>query len=166
MTGLLLIAVVGLWIGVVWHVSRWATRSIRIVSVRIFARALTFAALVTCPMVDEIVGGVQFRKLCEREAVLKIDAAKVRGRTLKQIAAQSFPANTLLRIEEWRNSFVDTTSGEELASFGWLRVSGGWFIRTLGISEGNAPLLIHPATCWPVMHGRLSQTFQFTLIKE
>ena len=166
MTGFLLIATLALWTIAAWLASGWVVKSLRANWLKVCTRLLVFSGLMICLVVDEIVGGLQFKSLCEREAVLKVSAEKVRGRTLKQISLQSFPVDTILRIEQWRNSFVDATSGEEMASFSWLRTSGGWFIRTLGISEGDAPLLIHPSTCWPVMQGRLSETYQFTLIKD
>jgi hypothetical protein len=166
MTGVLLIAAAGVWALLAWRFSGWATRLASTKGLKWLIRLLAFAALLICPLADEIVGGFQFKSICDREAVLKIDPERVRGRTLKQIATQSFRADTVLRTEEWRNSFVDATTGEELASFKWLRMSGGWFIQVLGISEGNAPLSINPATCWPVIQGSLSEKYQFTLIKN
>ena len=140
MTGILLLIVVGAWLWVCIVIARGLMRRLGTNPWRWLLGPVVFATLLIAPVADEIVGGIQFKAMCEREAVLKIDAEKVRGRTLKQVGVQSFPANTVLRIERWQNSFVEAKSGEEMASYVWLRASGGWLIRALQISEGNAPL--------------------------
>jgi hypothetical protein len=165
MSGIFFLAVIGLWLWVCGTAARALMKRITVTPWRWLAGVGVFAVLFIAPVSDEIVGGFQFRALCKRDAVLTIDSAKVRGRTLRRTASQSSPHDTVLRIEQWRESFVDATSGEELASYSWLRVSGGWFIRALGISEGNAPLVISPADCDPV-RVRLDKAYEFTLINN
>ena len=127
---------------------------------------MIFVALLVAPLVDEIVGGYQFRSMCARDAVLKVDAEEVRGKLLKRSSLQSFPAGTLLPVERWAVWYVDPASNRELLRYNWLRVSGGLLIRTLGISQNNSPLTIDPSSCSPKLDGPLEAKYGFSLINN
>ena len=166
MTGIFLLVVVGLWLWVCFAVSRALMRRFRSKQWRWVIGLAVFVALLIAPVADEIVGGVQFRALCERDAVLTIDVAKVRGRTLKRLWVESFPANTVLRIRRVQYQLLDVSNGKEMGKYATLSVWGGWFVRALGISEGNAPLLINPASCDPIRHSRIDEEYGFVLIRD
>ena len=166
MTGILLLVVVALWLWFCVVLARALLRRLQARPWRLLVVPVVFAASFVAPVVDEILGGFQFRALCERDAVLQIDATNVRGRTVKRTWAESFPANTVLRIRRVQYRLVDASTGEELGNYVTLSVWGGWLIRVLGISEGNAPLLIHPASCDPVRYSRIDEQYGFVLIRN
>jgi hypothetical protein len=166
MIGIFFFTVLGLWLWVCLALARALMRRLGRRPWRYFVGLAAFIVLLVAPVADEIAGGMQFRALCEREAVLTIDAEKVRGRTLKRFGVKLPAVDAVVDIERWRESFVDAISGEELISFVWLRVSGGRFVRALHISEGNEPLLIHPSTCDPGRSVRWEKVYGFVLINE
>ena len=164
MSGLFLLAVVGLWVWLAFRISKvvssWVTQG----RWRWPVVVLLYVVLLPLPVADEIVGGFQFRALCAQDAVLTINAEKVKGRTVKRIGTRSDPGNTLLHMRRVQYRLIDFTTGEELGSYATLSVDGGAFIRALGISEGNAPLLINPSDCDPRTGVRLDRAYEFTLI--
>jgi hypothetical protein len=119
-------------------------------------------------VVDEIVGGYQFRALCRENAVLRIDAERIKGRTVRVVVA---PLNEILpgkaiAIYRSHESFRDTATNEEIASNEWYFAKGGWFIRMLGVSETNDPITFVPSACYPSL-GRqeIAEAYGFALIK-
>ena len=166
MTGILLLAVVGLWVALIWALTRWITRRITSKNLR-WLTGTAFVLLVTpLPVADEIVGGFQFRALCRDGATLKIDPQKARGRTVRIVIAPSneLLPSTAIPIYHSHNSFQDVATGEEIAQYDDYFAKGGWFIHTLGISEGNAPLVIGNSGCIPHNAGTFPKQFGMILI--
>ena len=166
MTGILLLVVVGLWLLACIAITLALMRRLGTRPWRWLVGPVVFAALLIAPVADEILGGIQFKAMCERQAVLKIDAEKVRGRTLKRLWVESFPANTVLRVRRVTYQLLDVGNGEEVGKYATLSVGGGWLIRTLGISEGNAPLLINPMSCDPIRHSRVDEEYGFVFVRN
>jgi hypothetical protein len=168
MTGLLLIAVVAGWLFVAWWIAKKATAKITASGKKTALRVGITALLMALPLTDEIVGGFQFRALCSEGAVLKIDAEKIRGRTVRLVIDPPSNAEVLpgkaLKISHSYFRFLDISSGEELASYHQYLVNGGWLIRSLGISGNNSPLIISPSACSPRNRGTLDKQYNFTLI--
>ena len=109
--------------------------------------ALVVVLLLTSLVADEIVGGFQFRSLCEKNAVLKINVEKIKG---KRIKSSGEPYNEILkgtavRIHHTRNVYRDVETNEELASYSSYTAKGGWFIRTIGFSDSTPPLTFSSA---------------------
>lgn len=166
MTGLFLLAVVGLWVWVSLGITRAVLRRVPSPPWRWLVAPTLFTTLLTLPLVDEIVGGFQFRALCEKGAVLKIDTNMVRGKTIRlviQPSNQVLP-DQALRILRSRYSYQVAETGLEVASLETYEVGGGWFIRTLGISNNNSPLTIGSPACSPPDRGLLDKKYEFTLI--
>ncbi len=164
MIGLLFLAGLCLWVWVCFIAARALVRRLPAKPWRPLVGLVAFAALFVAPVADEIVGGIQFRAMCEREAVLTIDAAKVRGRTLKEDTAWSLSDNTVLRVMRFRHAFIDPKTGEDLGSYVSLTTGGGWLFRSLGLP--GKPMLFYPSACWPEFRGKLDETYQFSLIKD
>jgi len=168
MTGIFLLIVVGLWI--------WACVAItHLVLRRIDARwwrwplaLVVFGLLLVVPVIDEIIGGFQFRSLCEKGAVLTIDAEKTSGKTVRVVIEPSneVVAGQALRTLRSHYSYQAVGNGEEVASYDTYAVNGGWFIRALGISESSSPLLIGAPYCGPPKEGSMDKTYGFTLTNK
>lgn len=131
-------------------------------------RALVFLGLLPLPLTDEIVGKIQFDRLCQENSTIQVDRAKATGKTVYldsppdiQIQGTWVP----IRLQHWR--YVDATTREPVVSYNILHAKGGRFIRALGISEGNAPLLFH-GYCEPgdsVYSRTLFDTYGITYIE-
>lgn len=165
MTGLLLLAVVGLWVWACVAITRVVLRQVKSPPSRWLGAPTLFTALLILPLVDEIVGGFQFRALCEKGAVLKIDAEKAKGRTVRVVIQ---PSNEVVPGQALRTlhshlSYRIVDSEEEIARYDTYVVNGGWFIRALGISETNSPLLIGAPYCGPPNEGLMDKTYGFIL---
>lgn len=152
MTGFLLLGVVVLWLAIAALVTVFVFRKLRKQRFRLAIVAVLFVLLVPLPVIDEIAGGFQFAKLCEAARTIGVDEAKVRGRVvrLREIPHPQLPQYTdiprtsvphaLVPIREDSWEYIDQQSGEALFSYKTYAATGGWLIRVLGISEGNAPL--------------------------
>lgn len=169
MTGLFLIVVVFAWLVAVVFLTSWLMKrvSIKPSPVRMVVGLLIFVLLLPLPVADEIIGGYQFRELCRQGAVLRIDAEKARGQTVKLVIEPSneILPGTAITIYHSHLSFQNVNTGEEMASYDTYVAKGGWFIRMLGISEKNAPITIGLPSCSPSLgaHG-ISKVYEFTLI--
>lgn len=149
MAGLLSIALLIGWFFVAFLITRQATSGLKIGLARFGLMIPLFAVLMVLPVADELVGGFQFRALCREKAVLKIDAEKIRGKT---IWMASDPTNkdvghTAVRIYYTRVSYRDVTTQVELASNGYVVAMGGMLIRTLAGGQETTPMTIFPSTC-------------------
>lgn len=166
MTGILLLAVVGLWLALVGGLTRLITRQITSKNLRRLI-GTAFVLLVTpLPVADEIVGGFQFRALCQEGATLKIDPQKARGRAVRVVITPSneLLPSTAIPIRHSHTSFQDVATGEEIAQYDDYDAKGGWLIHSLGISEGNAPLVIGSSGCIPQNAGTFPKQFGMTLV--
>ena len=144
MSGLFFLAVVGLWIWFAFKTSKVVGSWIAQGRWRWPVVALLFVVLLPLPVADELVARPQIERLCREGAVLKIDEQKIKGRRVK---SSGEPSNadvpgTAIRVTFTRAVYRDENTGEELASMGYYVITGGWLIRTLGISESNSPLFV------------------------
>jgi hypothetical protein len=167
MTGLFLIVVVFAWLVAVVFLTSWLMKrvSIKPKSVRMVVGLLIFVLLLPLPVADEIVGGYQFRELCRQGAVLRIDAEKAKGRTVKVVIEPSneIIPGTAITIYHSHESYRDVATEEEIANLDRYTAKGGWFIRMLGISEKNAPITIGDPGCVPENWAVFPKHYGFTL---
>lgn len=149
MTGIFLIGVMGLWLVAALLITAFITRKLPRRLGTFLIRASLFVVLLAAPLADEIIGGFQFRALCRAEAVMKVDEKKAAGKKLKlKLSDGKTVSNTLVAVREQTWYYLDAQNGEVLVSYKTLHAKGGWLIRTLGISETNAPLTFDNA-CGP-----------------
>ena len=142
MTGILLLVVVGFWI---WASVQLTSLLLRRISSRMLRRVVApavFVALLVLPVLDEVIGRFQFRALCEDNAVLRINADEVKGKTVR---LEIKPSNEVL-LGQWlttyhtRIGFRDTDSDREIGSYSSYVVKGGScrkFYRFLMTAAGN-----------------------------
>ncbi len=148
MIGLLFLAAIGLWIWAAIQLTRLLLRNVSSRNWRRVIAPVIFGALIVLPVADEIIGGFQLRTLCKTNAVLKVDAEKIRG---KKVRVSTDPANkemdgTSVRIRYSRSFYHDAETNEELASSGRYVANGGWLIRTISTDNYIVPLTF-PSTC-------------------
>jgi hypothetical protein len=148
MIGLLFLGVVAAWVFASWWLAMRATGRLSRGGLRIAVVIAVTALLVPLPVADEIVGGFQFRALCAQDTLLKVDAEKIRGKTVR---VNSEPANmpvasTAVRILFSRALYRDVVTNEVLASSDRYVADGGWLMRLLMGEYGSTPLTF-PSTC-------------------
>ena len=165
MTGLLFFALIGLWMWACVAMTKAVTRRMRSRPWRWITAPVLLATLLVLPILDEIVGGFQFRALCEN-ATLKIDAEKARGKTVKVVIEPSNQVLHGLALKTYHShlSFRDAETDAEVAQYDRYSVEGGRLIRALGMSESNAPLTIGQPYCSPPERGLIDKKYGFRVI--
>ena len=154
MTGLLLIAVAVLWIAVVIWLVRKLGAFLPQRSWRKFALLGICLLLLPLPLFDEIVGGWQFAQVCKSHDKIRVDREKIEGAKVKGATSHGPSEAELVEIgswlpirhQEWK--YLYEVSGAPALEYDSFHATGGWLIRTLGISEHNAPLLFRDS-CYP-----------------
>lgn len=168
MAGLLFLMVVGLWVWAAVVLARWMSR--RFLSQRPWRRYASiglFMLILPLPVVDEIIGGFQFRALCEEGAKLKIDEKRILGKDVKLVVtpkdSPELIPHTAIPIFHYHYSYRDVYTDEEYAQYETYTAKGGVFIRALGISNNNSPLIIDdPAYCGQAV--LLHKQYQFNQV--
>lgn len=143
MTGIFLIIVILVWLGVAIWLSKLVTQRIEHSAVRWLISVLLFAVLMVAPVTDEIIGGYQFQELCQKDAFLNLKETAIRGQSViaEVKHVDELLTGTAIPIR-WTNFVYKKLNTDEiLASYSVYSAKGGWFIHMLKISEGNAPLL-------------------------
>ena len=141
MTGLFLLLVALIWLAVVIGLSTFVTRKLPMATWRIPSAMVVFVVLLPLPLIDEIVGGWQFERLCQENSAIQIDRVTAVGKTVYLADLPDVDiSGTWVHVVLHPRKFVDATTGELVVSFNDLIAVGGRFIQTLGISEGGVPL--------------------------
>jgi hypothetical protein len=153
MIGLLFLGLVGLWIWAVLKLSRWIGARVAGGRWRRPVAVVSLIALMVMPVADEIVGGFQFRALCDNDAKLAfyVDPASLKGKTVRAVAD---PLNQqveglLVKVLRSHSRYYDASDGKELLSYTRYDASGGLLIRTLTTDASIAPLTFK-SSCSPL----------------
>lgn len=153
MAGLIVWAIFGLWVWFVVKTSKAIGTRITPGRWRRPVTVLLFLMLLPLPVLDEIIGGFQFRALCEKNAKLKfnVDPATLKGKTIRSIAD---PLNrdvegTLVRIYYSHFSYRDVESDKELLNYTEYYAKGGLLVRTLSFDSNITPMTF-TFTCSPL----------------
>lgn len=133
MIGLYVLFLVVVWFVVVCVIVTVSVRKLPLGRWRAPVGLLAGAILFPLPMIDEIVGGIQFKRLCEDNAAIWVDRKSARGRVVfrADIPRQQIKGTWIPVVKtEWQ--FVDVKSGETVVSYstfdagpGFFRISGG-----------------------------------------
>jgi hypothetical protein len=153
MIGLLFLGLVGLWILAALMLSRWIGARVAGGRWRKPVAVASFIALLVLLLADEIIGGFQFRALCDREAklVFNVDPASLKGKTVRASAdpLDKKVRGTLVRITYTHSIYRDAEGGKELMSYTAYRAKGGWLIRALSFDDNMTPLTFK-SSCNPL----------------
>lgn len=149
MTGIYLLCVAAIWLAAVIWLSKIITQKLPMTTWRIPVAMLIFAALLPLPLIDEIVGGRQFERLCKDNSTIQVDRSTAVGTTVYFVPQTDVEIKgTWVRVVLQPRQFVDATTGTLVFSYSTLLAEGGRFIRMLGISEGGMPLTFN-GSCRP-----------------
>lgn len=165
MSGLLLLAVLALWLFVLARVTEFTVRGFPNRPWRHIVKGIIFVLLLPLPLIDEIVGGWQFARLCKEHDTIQIDRERARGKIVyfaEDPAIEIENTWTPVRQQPWR--FLDATTNAPVLSYEKFTAEGGILIRTLKISEGNAPFTF-AGYCLPGGRVNYTQLFEELGIK-
>lgn len=142
MTGLLVLALFGLWLWAVVKFSRWIGGQVTGGRWRWPVTAVLFVVLVPLPVLDELIANHQLDSLCRENAVMKIDETKIKGRSVRYSAE---PLNrkvsgVAIPVTFTRGMFRDGETNAVLGTHSRYVAKGGIFIRAMGASESDSPM--------------------------
>lgn len=165
MSGLIFLALAVGWFSVSFWIGRRLTGRVKTTGFRLSLMSLVVAVLLVLPVADEIIGGFQFRALCRENAILKIDAEKIKGKMIYMVSDPSIndTQGSAIPIHRTRVSYRDVGTHEELASSGFLVAMGGRLVSALAGGHQMSPLTIFPSTCSGPGNLPTSKKYQFTL---
>ena len=152
MSGIFLIAIVGLWVWLVFKFSRFIGKQVAGNRWGSLVTVLLFLVLLPLPVVDEIIGGFQFRALCAKNAsAFRVGVRDPQGRTTKVTVdpANQYLDSVAIPIRYSQDVYSDATTQERVVAVDQYVAEGGLLIRALGISENNSPLTIGRPACSP-----------------
>ena len=140
MSGIILLTVLALWFFIATKITGFLTSKIYLKIKGKWIYSMVFILVFIAPVMDEIIGGFQFRALCTPENLLIYDADKVRGKTVrfKDLPDYSI-TNKIIPIQVVQNQWIDTATNETLITRKIFYASGGWLSRFVGFPQGSPP---------------------------
>ena len=139
MGGLILVVVLGIWFLIVLALTSWIAKKLPQRWWKTPLSLLIFIVFLIAPVIDEIVGGWQFKRLCETNADIQVNKETAIGRTVYLAKVPDVEIKgTWVRVALQPRQFVDQTTGDIVVSYNSVIASGGLFKF---ISQGKAPLL-------------------------
>lgn len=164
MTGIFFFLILYLWVSTCIRVFSEFRKKATTKKAR-YINNLVFAFIILFPVLDEVIGAIQFTYICDTRAVLHINEAKIAGkRVYVEINPSHKRMNTAIPIYRTKQVYRDELTHEVLASFERFEARGGWLIRMLGISESNSPIIIPQPYCSPEKGVAISTTYNFTVL--
>lgn len=140
MSGLLLIAIVLLWFWVVIVIARVLTSRIEPVWIK---RPITFCLvtlIVPLPVADEIIGGMQFRALCNEQMKIAYGIGKLTNRTVfSQIRDETKLEGMAIPVHSYEQVFIDIKTHETLLTYQVFDADGGWLSRAINFNYVHKP---------------------------
>jgi hypothetical protein len=125
MGGLILFFVIGLWIALIVWLSKVIATRIPAARWRLPVGLLAFVVLVPLPVLDELVGGRQFERLCQENSTIQVNRATAVGRTVYLAKTPPFVINgTWVEVVLKPVRFVDATTGETVVSYNTCQPTG------------------------------------------
>lgn len=140
MSGLILLVVLSLWVTVVTALTGFFTQAMRVGLFRFVAQLLLFVVIFIAPVADEIIGGFQFRALCEVETVMRYDKEKLSNKkVMSQLLNEVHVDNIFTPVISQTWNYINIENQEILLSYKTLDSKGGWLSRLLGFQSLSSP---------------------------
>ncbi|ODS22970.1 hypothetical protein AB835_11240 [Candidatus Endobugula sertula] len=127
--------------------------------------SVIFIIVLILPIMDEIVGGWQFRSLCKENTIINVDRSTAVGKTVYLAKSSSINVeNSWVNIVYEPRIFVDIKTNESIISFNDLIADGGLLVHMVDFWEGRTPM-IFDASCVPINNQDLEILFKQLNIK-
>jgi len=161
MSGIFLVIIVTIWIIFIKWLTPKLVSKIKSARLKKAAGVIVFIFLFILPVIDEIIGGFQFRALCDRDSVATVNEEKVRNRIVyTQPAPTTYLSGYFLPIRKQHWSYVDPDTGEVVISWNEYIATGGLLIKKF--SEADRPFTFN-GYCYPhESHGTLFKKLNIT----
>jgi hypothetical protein len=146
-------------------ISKTLTTHLKPAWVKGLSALLLMAVLIPLPVADEIIGGWQFKRLCEKNGISEAKLAKAKGMTLNYKSSPfARTEGTLLNVTGQKIAYVEALQNVPIVEYTDYRSEGGWLINSLHISETHAPLIFE-SSCRIGYYTSLSDLLRLYQIK-
>jgi len=140
MGGLILIAILVGWFYLVKIISYAVVEQMAEGLKKTLVLTITFIILLTAPVMDEIIGGFQFRALCSGHNITVYDKDKLKNNVLIVAPVSNVSTSEyLVPVRQTDMVGRDAKTGEPLLEYTIYRASGGWLSRTVGFNNVYKP---------------------------
>lgn len=140
MAGLFLLAILSLWILICLLITRFIFKNTEKKYIKKIFIPIVFLLILTAPVMDEIIGGFQFRALCNKNSLLIFDEEKIKGKTvIYQRVRDNYIYQYLIPVLERNWSYKDISTGEIVISWKSYEAKGGWLSHFIGFPQGSPP---------------------------
>jgi len=97
------------------------------------------------PIADELIGRWQFKRLCEKEAVVWLNPDWESVRAVREVSPKSSTPvrGTVIPIRIQRAAYIDAETGQPFMTYNGVHTKGGLLLGTLGLGLGGI------TSCWP-----------------
>lgn len=167
MAGAVFVALLITWFYLAHRIARKLVSRVQSKQLRFLLMGFLVAGFSALLVIDEIIGGFQFRAICKKKAVLKIDEQKIKGKTIAVVVNPSHQdiSGAAISISHSRFGYFDTGTGEELASYSRIEAEGGKLVWLLAGGHPMPPLIPLSKTgnvCSLSDRSDLSKKYEFT----
>jgi hypothetical protein len=153
---------VGLWLTaavmICQRVPRWlgVTKYCKVLSV------LLFPVVLAAPVADEVIGRWQFKRLCDREAVVTLSPDWQNVKRAKRVSLpRSDVGGALIPIYSQGSEYVDADTGKTFMTYPHFYTYGGFLFGRLGLGLGGS------TSCQPRNHEAVLKQINFyELLKQ
>jgi hypothetical protein len=165
MGGLIVLVSLLTWIAVCVALAAWLVRRLRPKRYEGAVASLLFLVILILPVADELAARPKFEALCREGAVLKIDAERIKGKTVR---VDISPVNSLVEgmpipVLYSHFRFRDVRTGEVLAEYETYQARGGFMARATGFPGGP---WAGNYSCVSDDEGTIPRRYGFTLINQ
>ena len=157
MTGILLLFLIVAWLWFVWWLSGWILKRFTSSNGKQWLRYVLIALLIPLLVMDEIIGGIQFKNICKLNAVIEVDDKKIVGKILDLKGPSNINVsgieqkniNAAIPILESTSTWVDAVTNKKVFTYKQYLAKGGWLVRTFYLTESKVPIIFSNYQCQP-----------------
>ena len=140
MSGLILLFILGVWLFVAKKLTSFLTTRMQVGVIKKAARVLLFVLILVAPLADEVIGGFQFRALCEAETQLHYDKDTLAG---KEVYSDTLVAvkveNIAIPVVSQMQTYTESNTLKMLLNYKVLYADGGWLSRAIHFNSVYQP---------------------------
>lgn len=139
MIGLLFLLGIGVWLVAAILISGRIPRWLGITKHTGAVSLLLFPIVLVAPVADDLVGRWQFRRLCEREAVVTLSPDWQRVKRARRVSLpRTDVPGALIRIYSQGSEYVDVDTGKTIMTHPHFYTYGGFLFDRLGLGLGGS----------------------------
>ncbi len=160
MLGILFFALIGIWIAIDLFITGQLADRFFSRGRNSIAAIILFLFVLPLPIVDEIIGKIQFDSLCQKSAEIHFDPKSAAGRTVYfQQNDEQLVTNTWLPIKKQPWRFIDANNSEIVVSYNTFSAGGGFLARHIVLTQSMVPFTFK-GYCSPAEVSNLQKRFE------